>query len=551
MAPGRPPGRGLRPTDAIYHFDKADVIVSLDADFLACGRGSVRYQQDFAARRRVTDDAQGDEPALRDREHADADRREGGSSAGAEGVRDRRLCAPARPGALGARRDRPSSRIVPTPISATRTRRSGCGRRQGSAGAPRQLAGRRRRDYQPAAVHALAHAMNQALGNVGTTVTYGAPIEAIAGRPGRVARELVRAMDAGQVELLVILGGESRLHRAGGPQVRREARQGRPGGLSRTLRRRDGEPLPLEPRRGAPARELGRRARVRRHRHDHAAADRAALRGPIGARSARRRSPPQPDRRGYADRQGLLDARVRRGSGWTHPRRRRAAVQERRHVLEPCPARRVHRRHRDRRRRTRRRRSSRRRAGAVAATRPRRAAGGPGRRPRSGCAAAALRRRRSPPAAPASASAPAGAGRARDHLPARSDDLGRPLREQRLAAGAAQAADEDHVGPDGVDQPAARQGARPAATATSSSCAIAATPRACPSSGSPVIPRSPSRCSSATAAAWPAASAPRRRMPRSSTPISCAPPTRRGSAAASRSRRPATATCSRRRRNTT
>ena len=41
-----------------------------------------------------------------------------------------------------------------------------------------------------------------------------------------------------------------------------------------------------------------------------------------------------------------------------------------------------------------------------------------------------------------------------NHLPARSDYLGRPLREQRLAAGTAEAADEDHVGPRGVGQPA-------------------------------------------------------------------------------------------------
>ena len=40
----------------IYHFDKADVIVSLDADFIGGGPGSVRYQRDFAARRRFTDD---------------------------------------------------------------------------------------------------------------------------------------------------------------------------------------------------------------------------------------------------------------------------------------------------------------------------------------------------------------------------------------------------------------------------------------------------------------------------------------------------------------
>ena len=37
---------------AQYRFDQADVILSLDADFLASGAGSVRYARDFAGRRR-------------------------------------------------------------------------------------------------------------------------------------------------------------------------------------------------------------------------------------------------------------------------------------------------------------------------------------------------------------------------------------------------------------------------------------------------------------------------------------------------------------------
>ena len=45
-----------RPSETIYHFDKADVVLSLDADFLACGPGSVRYARDFADRRRVSDE---------------------------------------------------------------------------------------------------------------------------------------------------------------------------------------------------------------------------------------------------------------------------------------------------------------------------------------------------------------------------------------------------------------------------------------------------------------------------------------------------------------
>ena len=40
-------------TRPLYQFDKADVVVTLDADFVNCGPGSVRYQRDFASRRRV------------------------------------------------------------------------------------------------------------------------------------------------------------------------------------------------------------------------------------------------------------------------------------------------------------------------------------------------------------------------------------------------------------------------------------------------------------------------------------------------------------------
>ncbi|TPK42591.1 MULTISPECIES: TAT-variant-translocated molybdopterin oxidoreductase [unclassified Mesorhizobium] len=42
-----------RPLTAIYRFDRADVIVSLDADFLGDGPGRLAYARDFAQRRRV------------------------------------------------------------------------------------------------------------------------------------------------------------------------------------------------------------------------------------------------------------------------------------------------------------------------------------------------------------------------------------------------------------------------------------------------------------------------------------------------------------------
>ena len=46
-------GRSADRSGPVYDFTKADVVLSLDADFLACEPGTVRYRRDFAARRRV------------------------------------------------------------------------------------------------------------------------------------------------------------------------------------------------------------------------------------------------------------------------------------------------------------------------------------------------------------------------------------------------------------------------------------------------------------------------------------------------------------------
>ena len=44
----RADSRSAAMSNAVYHFDKADVIVSLDADFLGAGPGHLRYARDFA-----------------------------------------------------------------------------------------------------------------------------------------------------------------------------------------------------------------------------------------------------------------------------------------------------------------------------------------------------------------------------------------------------------------------------------------------------------------------------------------------------------------------
>src|SRR5207247_4824325 len=58
-----------------------------------------------------------------------------------------------------------------------------------------------------AAVHALAHAMNQTLGNAGRTVIYTEPVEAEPTDQLQSLRDLAADMNAGAVDLLVIVGG--------------------------------------------------------------------------------------------------------------------------------------------------------------------------------------------------------------------------------------------------------------------------------------------------------------------------------------------------------
>ncbi|RPI55404.1 MAG: 4Fe-4S dicluster domain-containing protein [Acidobacteria bacterium] len=60
---------------------------------------------------------------------------------------------------------------------------------------------------QPAVVHALAHAMNAALGNAGQTVFYTDAVEAHPVDQVQSIRELAAAMAAEQVDTLVIIGG--------------------------------------------------------------------------------------------------------------------------------------------------------------------------------------------------------------------------------------------------------------------------------------------------------------------------------------------------------
>jgi molybdopterin-containing oxidoreductase family iron-sulfur binding subunit len=189
---------GAAAATAVYHFDKADVVVSLDSDFLGFGPGVVRYSKDFASRRKMgtpqdrlnrlyvvepvptlTGAKAEHRLPLKARDiHAFA-----ASLASAIGVA----------GASGGALTGESPKFVSAMADDLKAHRMNSV----------VVAG----DHQPASVHAMARAMNEALGNVGNTVTYAAPFTASPADGCASMAELVADMKAGKVDALVILGG--------------------------------------------------------------------------------------------------------------------------------------------------------------------------------------------------------------------------------------------------------------------------------------------------------------------------------------------------------
>ncbi|MEZ5319206.1 MAG: TAT-variant-translocated molybdopterin oxidoreductase [Vicinamibacterales bacterium] len=181
----------------VYRFDRADVIVSLDADFLGAGAGSVRYAKDFSSRRRITT-PQAEQNRLYVVEPVP-------TVTGAKA--DHRLALKAREvgafaSALGAAMGvGPASGELPDEAR-TRWIPAVAADLQAHRGRSVVVAG----PHQPAAVHALARAMNDALGNTGETVHYMAPVTASPADGTASIAELVREMNAGQVEVVVVIG---------------------------------------------------------------------------------------------------------------------------------------------------------------------------------------------------------------------------------------------------------------------------------------------------------------------------------------------------------
>ncbi len=181
-----------RPLDTQYRFDLADRVLSLVADFLGGGPGQVRYVRDYVGRRR--------DPATMNRLYVVET---APSNTGA--MADHRL--PLRPAeivelaiavarGLGVRVRAPQgmeaqARFIDAVVRDLQQYR---GRSVVVAG-----------EWAAPGVHLLAHAINAALGNAGTTVLYTEPVDAEPTDQAASLRELAEAMDAGQVELLLML----------------------------------------------------------------------------------------------------------------------------------------------------------------------------------------------------------------------------------------------------------------------------------------------------------------------------------------------------------
>jgi len=190
-----------QPVETRYDFSKADVIVSLDADFLYAGfPGNTRYIRDFAARRNPD-----------------------------SGNMNRLYVIESTPSSTGAKADHrlpvkaseieSLARLMMTvPMNSDRPYKeiSGSLSDKETAFAVKaylELEGHRGSglmivaDHQPPVLHALAHVLNQSLGNVGKTVFYTDPVDANPINQTESLKDLVADMNAGKVDLLIILGG--------------------------------------------------------------------------------------------------------------------------------------------------------------------------------------------------------------------------------------------------------------------------------------------------------------------------------------------------------
>jgi len=180
-----------------YDLSKAEVVLALDSDLLASEPGAVRYARQFTERRRV-----------RSAEETGMNRLYAVESAPSPTgtLADHRLALPpsqiaqfvlalaAAVGGPGAPppQGAPWEKFVQAVAQDLMAHK---GTSLVSIG-----------DHQPAALHALVHAINASLGNVGSTVFYSDPAEAQPIDQLASLRSLVDDLDGGKVDLLLVAG---------------------------------------------------------------------------------------------------------------------------------------------------------------------------------------------------------------------------------------------------------------------------------------------------------------------------------------------------------
>jgi MoCo/4Fe-4S cofactor protein with predicted Tat translocation signal len=184
-----------RYVNTVYRPEKADVILSLDSDFLASGPGHIGYMNAFYRRRKLS----GSGDTMNRLYVVEPTPSVTGSSA------DHRLplraseieqCArglAALVGLGGSGTLSPAAQKWLDAVASDLTKHRGTSL---------VVAG----EFQPAEVHALAHAINAALGNVGATLYYTEPVEANPMNQLESFTELCADMDAGKVDTLLIVG---------------------------------------------------------------------------------------------------------------------------------------------------------------------------------------------------------------------------------------------------------------------------------------------------------------------------------------------------------
>ena len=226
------------PLDVRHRFDRAQTVLSLDADFLGAGTARVRTARDFI---------------------------QGRATRAAAGTSNRLYAIASTPSLTSAFADhavalragdieraaRRIARLLGLPVDAPDTIAgipeiwlAACVRDlDAHRGASIVVAG----DRQPAIVHALAHAMNARLGNPGTTVEYTDPVVADSTNQGESLRSLARDMAARAVDTLVVIGGNPVYCAPSDVAFARRPRERGDERASRALRGRNVGALPMAP----------------------------------------------------------------------------------------------------------------------------------------------------------------------------------------------------------------------------------------------------------------------------------------------------------------